>query len=194
MNELNRTYIPRCGDVFLNDSNRVGAKIVKFLQEAPTLWQWLWRQIRGTQDVVRYYHAGMIIDKVDTIEQQWKVQFRETESILSRDIVIYRNNNLTEEDRVKLYARAIADLAKSYDIPQLIGKTLTWLTGIKWFVRFLGALSKEEEICVTRVADWYDGICDFGVQTKHEVTTKVIDEYCFRNPEEWDIVYLNLKE
>ena len=59
------------------------------------------------------------------------------------------------------------------------------------FVRLLGALSKEEEICVTRISEWYDGICEFGVPTNSEITTKIIDEYCKNHPSEWEIIYQN---
>jgi hypothetical protein len=185
-------YNAQCGDIFLCDSDRTGAKIVKFLQQAPTVWQWIWRQIRHTQEPVRYYHAGMILSNEQIIEQQWKVQYGNTQKILSQNIIIYRYKKLSVNDIIfTLIKRTKEDLGKIYDIPQLIGKTLTWLTGIKLFVRLLGGLSKEEEICVTRIGDWYEGICDFGVKTRSEITTKIIDEYCQNHPEEWEIVYQN---
>jgi hypothetical protein len=190
-------YTAQCGDIFLCDSNKTGAKIVKFLQQAPTIWQWIWRQIRHTQEPVRYYHAGMILSDEQMIEQQWKVQYGDTQKILSRKIIIYRYKNNNPKKFSERYfqrvvkSRAEEDLGKIYDIPQLIGKTLTWLTGIKLFVRLLGGLSKEEEICVTRIGDWYEGICNFGVKTRSEITTKIIDEYCQNHPEEWEIVYQN---
>jgi len=198
-------YNAQCGDIFLCDSDKTGPKIIKFLMQAPTLWHWIYRQIRGTQQPVRYYHAGMILSNEQMIEQQWKVQYGETQKILSRNIIIYRYKinddntiyyGITKETRIKqiqdlLRNRAIEDLEKIYDIPQLIGKTLTWLTGIKLFVRLLGGLSKEEEICVTRIGDWYEGICEFGVPTNSEITTKIIDEYCYSHSEEWKIVYKN---
>lgn len=184
-------YNTQCGDIFLCDSDRFGAKMVKFLQQAPTLWQWIWRYFRGKQEPVRYYHAGMILDDKQMIEQQWKVQYGNTSKIFSRDIIIYRKKNLTQDQIAGLRLNSVGDLNKIYDIPQLIGKTLTWLTGIKFFVRLLGGLSTEEEICVTRIGDWYDGLCDFGVPTNSEMTTKIIDEYCLSHPDEWEIVYKN---
>jgi hypothetical protein len=189
-------YKAQCGDIFLCDSDRSGAKVVKFLMTAPTIWHWIYRQIRGTQESVRFYHSGMIISDKQMIEQQWKVQYGETQKILNRKIIIYRNktvSNISQHPfrQMLLYNRATEDLDKTYDILQLIGKTLTWFTGIKLFVRFLGNLSKEQEICVTRIGDWYDGICNFGIKTKHEMTTKIIDEYCQCHPNEWEIVYYN---
>ena len=44
------------------DSNKNGPKIVKFFQTAPTWVHHLWRKIRGTQEVVEYYHVGMFKD------------------------------------------------------------------------------------------------------------------------------------
>jgi len=184
-------YKPQIGDIFLCDSDRLGATIVKFLQQSPTIWQQIWRYFHHTLEPVHYYHAGMIISDTQIIEQQWKVQLADINKIYARKIVIYRKKDLTDIQRHILYDRAYGDLNKIYDIPQLIGKTLTWLTGIKLFVRFLGALSKELEICVTRIGDWYEYICNFGVKTKHEITTKILDEYCQNHPEEWEAVYEN---
>jgi hypothetical protein len=182
----------KTGDIFLIDSDKTGAKIVKFLMTAPTIWQYLWRKFRGTQEPVRYYHAGMVLDKYTVIEQEWKVETDTVSKLVNaKRIIIYRYKNLTEEQTKLLHDRAVEDLGKTYDIPQLIGKTLTWLTGIKWFVRFLGGLSKEEEICITRDGDWFWIFCHFGVKTKHELTTKIVDEYCQNHPEEWEIVYDN---
>ncbi len=181
----------RIGDIFLCDSDRTGAKIVKFLMQSPTVWHQIWRSIRGTLEPVDYYHGGMVISQEQIVEQQWKVQYKSLNKILNRDIIFYRNKLLTQKDLLTISVRATEDIGKTYDIPQIIGKTLTWLTGIKLFTRILGAISKEEEICVTRIGDWYEGICDFGVKTKHEITTKIIDEYCRSHPEEWEVVYLN---
>lgn len=183
-------YKAQCGDIFLCDSSRLGAKIVKFLQQSPTIWHQIWRFFRGKLEKVNYYHAGLVLSDKLIIEQQWKVQYKNTSKILSRKIVIYRKKNLTKKQKDLIKKRAIEDLEKKYDIPQLIGKTLTWLTGIKFFVRLLGALSKEEEICVTRIGDWYKKICNFGVKTQHEITTKIIDDYC-QNNSNWKVVYKN---
>lgn len=182
----------QCSDIFLCNSNRISARIVKFLMQEKTFWHWLYKKIfHKPMNVVRYYHAGMVITKSWIIEQQWKVQIKPIEKILNRNIIFYRYKRLNPFTENIIYKRANEDFGKIYDIPQLIGKSLTWITGIKLFTRLLGALSKEQEICVTRVGDWYWGICNFGVKTKHEITTKVLDEYCQNHPEEWEIVYEN---
>lgn len=182
----------RLGDIFLSDSDRTGAKIVKFFQTAPTVWHYIYRAIRGTQHKVRYYHAGMIIDQMQLIEQQGEVKYANTNKILSRNVIIYRLDSLTQKQKTTLYNRAVHDVGEGYDVPLIIGKTLTWLTGIKWFATILGKLSRNEEICVTRVAKWYNGICNFGVANHHLVTTKIMDEYCLYSPK-WSVVYQNEK-
>ena len=78
-------YISKPGDIFLCDSPRFAATMVKFLMQSPTVWQQIWRFITGKLQPVRYYHAGMIIGN-QMIEQQGKVQFGETDKILGRDI------------------------------------------------------------------------------------------------------------
>jgi hypothetical protein len=184
-------YKAKCGDFFLCDSDKFGPRIVKFLQQAPTLWHWIYRQIKHTQQPVRFYHAGMIISDDQLVEQQWKVQYDDAHKILSRKVIIYRMKYLSEDERWIFKGRAAEDIGKIYDIPQLIGKTLTWLTGVKVFVDVLGAASKEEEICVTRIGDWYEGFCDFGVKNRSELTTKILDNYCSNHPEEWQVIYYN---
>ena len=42
------------GDIFFTDNFRTASKIVKFLMTAPTVWQHIWRAIRGTQEEVRF--------------------------------------------------------------------------------------------------------------------------------------------
>lgn len=184
-------YIPQTGDVFLVNSNKTGAKIVKFLMQSPTVWHQIWRYFRKTLQPVRYYHAGMVLYTSKIIEQNWKVELNDFGDLLSKDIIIYRKKDLGDSNITTLKERANEDLGKIYDIPQIIGKTFTWLTGITLFVDLLGALSKEEEICVTRVSHWYKNICNFGVKDNSEITTKIIDEYCQNHPNEWEIVYEN---
>lgn len=181
----------QAGDIFLCDSDRTGAKIVKFFMTAPTIWQHLWRKITKKQQIVRYYHAGMIITDISMIEQQWKVQFGETPKIMSRRISIYRKKGLTDLQRQEICDRAVEDLGKGYDIVQILGKTLTWLTGIPYFARWFGIITKEQEICVTRVGEWYFPLCKFGVKTQGELTTKIMDEYCASHLDEWELVYTN---
>ncbi len=196
-------YIPKCGDIFLCDSNRTSANIVKFFMTAPTWYQYIWRAIRRTQEEVRYYHAGMIlgetfmietkdgIQKGDMVEQQSKVQLGETEKILSRKIIIYRNKKLTDQQRFDLGEAARTDIGEGYGILSILGKTLTWLTGITLFVDLMHL--GDADICVNRIAYWYwksNGKL-FGVKNFRRTTTETMDKYCLNHPEEWEIVYQN---
>lgn len=180
----------KAGDIFLCDSDKIGARIVKFLMTAPTVWQYLYRAARGKQKKPRYYHAGMILNYEQLIEQQGRVQQDLLQKILSRDVVVYRLKRLDEAKAIKLCIAAQNDVGEGYDLPLIFGKTLTWITGIRWFTDFLGYLSKNEEICVTRVGKWYREICDFGVKDHAELTTLIMDEYCQKNPD-WETVYIH---
>lgn len=174
------------GDIFISDSNKTGAKIVKFLMVSPTIWHWL----IGIRDEVRFYHPGIVIDQYRVIEQQSKVLIRSTEKcIFSRPHIILRNKTLSDKQRKFIITLAKQDLGKGYDILLIFGKLFTWLTGIKWFVRHIE--QKEKEICVTRVAKWYyqaTGIT-FGKKTWNEVTTDDLDDFCtIEDAENWEII------
>jgi hypothetical protein len=182
-------YKAKVGDIFLCDSDRTGAKIVKFFMTASTAWQYIWRAINHTQEEVRYYHAGMILFDNVMIEQQSKVQYGDTQKILSRRITIYRKKSLTLEQQRLLKERAEAQLGQGYGVEDVIAHTITWLTGIRLFTYVIGALSRNSDICVNRVARWYNHIDDFGTN-KYEITTKVMDEYCSFSPD-WQVVYTN---
>lgn len=168
----------RCGDIILTDSNRFGAKCVKFLMTAPTIWQYIWRAMRGTQQEVRFYHVGMCLSSTSAIEQQSRVQIVPIDDILDKDkYIVYRNKFLSSEERDLLHQYATADDGEKYDILLILGKTLTWLTGIRWFTRIFQ--QPEKEFCVTRVAYWYSLIdIGFGRLCWHEVTTDDMDNYC----------------
>jgi hypothetical protein len=183
-------YTPQIGDIFLCDSERFGAKLVKFLQQESTLWIWLYKKIfKKPLNEVLYYHAGMAISTTEIIEQQWAVQKDELDKILTRDIVIFRKKNLTEAQKIILSNRAIEDLGKTYDVALMIGKLLTWLTGIKWFARVVQLSDKE--FCISAVADWYKYIEeDFGLPYKEEITTDILYEYLLKNVE-YKVVYKN---
>jgi hypothetical protein len=184
-------YLAQCGDIFLSDSDRSGAKMVKFLQTAPTVYQYIWRAIRNTQQPVNYYHAGMVLDQTNIVEQQWKFQYGLTAKILPRKVVIYRLRGLTDHDREYLRDKAWSDLGHTYGLALILGKTLTWLTGINWFQQFLGKEFSKTEICVTQVARVYQDNCKFGVKRYQEVTTKIIDEWCSNPLNGWEVVYRN---
>jgi hypothetical protein len=132
----------------------------------------------------------MIWDDKIMIEQQGKVQYGNTQKILSRRITIYRKKNLTDEQRELLRTRSLAQLGQGYGVEDVIAHTIAWLTGIQIVVKLVGELSRNNAICVNRVARWYNHICDFGLNW-YQITTKTMDEYCQKHPEEWEVVYYN---
>ena len=180
------------GDIFLTDDFSIQSKIVKFLMRAPTLWQYLWRALRGTLEEVRFYHAGIVISSTQIIEQQEDVRVRNVDVIFknNKNFVIWRKINLTSLERLRLHAVALSDLNKGYDIILCFGKFIDWILGTKIFARIIQ--EKEKEICVTRVAKWYlNAIGEtFGCKSWHNVTTKIIDEYCLAHPNEWEQVVI----
>jgi hypothetical protein len=182
-------YTPMLGDIFLCDSTRFAAKVVKFLQQESTLWIWLYKKIfKKEMNSVNYYHAGMAISENQIVEQQWKVQKDELDKILTRDVIIFRKNNLTTEQAEMLKKSAEEDMGKTYDIFLMVGKTLTFVTGIKWFAKNIQ--SKDKEFCISAVADWYKKIGEtFGIEAKELITTDIMEEYCLKS-EDWDTVYL----
>lgn len=183
----------KAGDIFFTDNYSVASKIVKFLMVAPTIWQYIWRAIRKTQNEVRFYHAGLILSQDEMIEQQSDVRFGNTEKIFRKEYVIWRNKKLSNLESHMITEIAKLDLGKKYDILLCVGKLFTWLTGIKIFTRVIQ--QREKEICVTRVAKWYQlatGI-NFNCKTWHEVTTDIIDDYCCAHPEEWEQIAVSQK-
>jgi hypothetical protein len=185
---METNYRAQMGDIFLCDSDRPAAKMAKFFMIAPTLWQYLWRKLRHTQQVVNYYHAGMILNDSAMIEQQGVVQYGLTQKILSRKIVIYRKKSLTITQQMQLSAYANSDLGRGYGIALILGKTLSWLTGIIWFQDFIGRETKNQMICINRVCKWYREIDLFGVKSYFDSTTKTVDEFC-ANSHDWEVVY-----
>jgi hypothetical protein len=179
------------GDIFLTDSDKLGPRMVKFFMQAPTFWQWLWRKMRGTQQEVRFYHSGMVVDALQVIEQQDIVEYEEIyDAFLKKDsYIVWRKKNLSLQEADVLVQAAVDDLGQGYDLWLVIGKFLTWITGIALFVRFIQA--KDKEICITRVAHWYKAIgVDFGRKTWHEITTDIVDDYCATHPNEWQQIVI----
>ena len=177
----------KTGDIFLTDSQAGYAIVVKFLMQAPTVWLWLWRKIFGGQNKVRYYHAGMIYDFATLIEQQKIVEKDSVQTLEGKKVIFWRKKHLTVGQATKLQMLSEEDLGKGYDVKLIFGKTLTWLTGIKWFQRKLQSPGKE--ICVTRVAYWYSQIgVTFGQKNYMDCTTDIIDDYCQAHPDEWEEV------
>ena len=182
------------GDIFFTNSNSTASKIVKFLMQSPTIYQQIWRWLRGSLNEVRFYHAGMVLNEKEMIEQDAKVRIRPVEKIFKKEYIIWRKKDLTEQERNKLIEIAMADLGEGYDIVLCIGKLFTWFTGIPLFTRWIQ--QKEKEICVTRVAYWYKEAIgeDFGCKTWHEITTDKIDDYCIVHLKEWKQVIIKLRE
>lgn len=183
--------IVKSGDIYLTDSVRLGPRIVKFLMQEPTIWHQIYHFFANTLNKVDYYHAGLVVSPETCLEQQWKVQAASVKDAIysKQKYVIYRKTNLTTMQFFYLSQIATGEVGKSYDLLLILGKFATWLTGIKWFVRHCQQPNKE--ICVTRVAWWFyrAGICKFGKETWHEITTDIIDDYCKAHPLEWEVVY-----
>lgn len=194
MNNLNDNYNPQVGDVVLSDSNRFGAKCVKFFMQSPTVWHQIYKFIIKKLEKVEYYHVAMILNnglngftnQTEIIEQQKLVRLVDWNP--NRKQIIFRKLNLTKEDKEDLKQEALSDIGQKYDVLNIFGKLLTWLTGIKWFCRYIE--SKNKEICVNRVCKWYWNTTDerFSVLTHSELTTQTLYKYLINN-ENWQIVY-----
>jgi len=190
------------GDIFFNDSTAFYATLVKFLMQSPTVWHWIIGKIQKLfigeanpkfLDEVRFYHAGMIYNDTQVIEQQKKVELETIENtIINRTHVVWRRKGLSQSQRNKLIEIATADIGKGFDVLLIFGKTLTWLTGIKGLTRVIERPTKE--ICVTRVAKWYSLALNekFGKKSWDEVTTDDIDNWCLINPDKWTQVSLEV--
>jgi len=179
----------QAGDIYLVDSDHLGAKFVKFLMIAPTLWQYLWRCLPWfKQNKVIYYHAGICIGDNKVIEQQGKCEYEDVYDAITKKkaYIVFRKKDLTKEQKELLVTRAKSRLGETYDILLILGKTLTWLTGIKWFARHIQ--SKNKEFCVTLVSWIYLPIETFGKATHHEVTTDNIEDFCREHPDKWEII------
>ena len=180
----------RTGDWFLIDSEKTGPKIVKFFMTAPTVWQHLWRKIRGTQEKVLYYHVGMFLSQDEIVEQQAKVIRKPSNKILnsSNRLMIIRLKGLPESVRTALYNFSLLDEGKGYDVLNCFGKFLTWLTGIPLFARYVEW--PKAEICINRVAYWLRYVGEtFGAKKHSELTTHRMYKYIKAHPEKFEIVY-----
>lgn len=181
------TFLP--GDIFFVDSKKTCPKVVKFFQTAPTWYQHLWRKIRGTQEKVLYYHVGMMVDNENIIEQQGKVIERSNKKLMNtnNNLLVVRWKDIDETVGSYLLACARADLGEGYDIVNCFGKFFTWLTGLKFFARYMQL--PNQDICVNRVAYWYRPFCSFGTKTHSELTTHTMWKYVINHPEKFEIIY-----
>ena len=186
----------QAGDIFLVDSDSFAAKMVKFLMTAPTVWHYIYRAIRGTQQKVRFYHAGICVSENYVAEQQSKVEFETVENaILNKPAyVIYRKRGLTDEEMRNLIDAAFNDLGYKYDWLLIISSFLTWFTGIKQFRSYIQL--KNKEFCVTRVGKWYFQVLEetFGVLNWHNLTTDIIDDWCSFYVEDWEVIDSKTKD
>ena len=179
------------GDIFLNDRpNKTGVKIVKFFMTAPTWIHHLWRKIRGTQEIVRFYHPGIVSSNITKVlEQQKYVQYSGIQkTIFDRKHVVYRNNTLTDWDRLDLLNIAVDDLGQGWGIVHALARFATWLTGIKLFVRYISMPTRE--VSAGRVARWYSEALGekFGEKHYRYVTTHTIDKWCRTHPDVWEVI------
>jgi hypothetical protein len=183
-------YKPQVGDIFLNNSDRFASKMVKFLMQSPTIWHQIYRWFFNCLEPVRYYHAGIVIGENEICEQQGKVQKRDLQGILSRDIIFYRKKGLTDLDKQNLLDVINLTVGGGYGISECFAKLLAWLTGIQKLAKMFDM--KNRAICVVRVAEYYK-VCNlenFGVDNVNYITTKVMDEFCSKS-ENWEVVYKN---
>jgi hypothetical protein len=180
-------YIPQLGDIILEDSNKVGPRIVKFFMTAPTVYHHIYRAITRKQEIVDYYHVAMILNETEEIEQQSKVQISEWKK--DHKQIIFRRIDLTLEEQQLLKKEALKDIGQGYDVLNCIGKFLTWLTGIKFFARYVEY--PKAEICINRVSHWYKNALKekFGAVTHSELTTQTIYTYLIQDIK-YKIVYM----
>jgi len=153
----------RMGDIFLVDSNVWYAKLVKFLMRSPTIYHYLVGRLY--QFVARkhaplwllrdsfYYHAGMMLNSTQLIEQQRIVEIDVISSLKNKKYCIVRRIDAKPEQLIRLASFMKADLGKGYDWLLIFGKLLTWLTGVPLFALFMNLPHKE--ICINRVAKAY---------------------------------------
>lgn len=178
----------KTGDIVFTDNFRTASKIVKFLQKEKTIWHHVLKNLLNIPlNGVRFYHVGMILNSTQLIEQQRVVEKDDIPKRFAKSYIVYRKKNLTEEDKIALYNVAMDDLGEGYGILECIGKTLTWLTGIKKFTKWLDL--KDKEICINRVAYWYKEALGetFGEDNYNYLTTDKMDEY-LQKSKEWRII------
>ena len=182
------------GDGFLIDSDKTGARIVKFFQTAPTIFQHLWRKLRGTQETVLYYHAGLfgyVNGELKIIEQQSKVVVKDANKVLntSNRLFIFRRKDISDAQRRSIVEDALADVGLGYDVLNCFGKFLTWLTGIPLFAEYVEL--PDVEICINRMAKNYlDGIGEtFGARKHSSLTTHLVYKYIKAHQEKFEIIF-----
>lgn len=184
------------GDIFLTNDYSTASKVVRFLMTAPTIYHHILWKITGRIERERpnFYHAGMVLNEKEIIEQGRVVQIKPIDRIFRKDYVIWRKRKLSNDDKNALIFFATGDLGEGYGVLECFGKFLTWITGIKWFCKWFNA--KNRAICVVKVCEWFwhSFITDFGVDNANYMTSKIIYDYWKAHPEEGTIIEEKITE
>lgn len=179
------------GDFALVDSKKFCPKVVKYLMRSPTIWHDLFRMIIGKLEEPLHYHALMLLSSDSIIEQQSSVQVKSSKKLLNtnNNLFIFRIKNMNPVERNYLCSVAMNDLQEGYDIVNCIGKFLSWITGIKFFARYMQL--PNQDVCINRIAYWALKALGetFGAKTHSELTTWSLYKYVIAHPEKFEIVY-----
>lgn len=194
-------YTLQVGDISLYPPRNIGGKIVTYLMRSPTLLQDLLYIVAGLIDKSfkpvnsPYYHVTMAVptdeNPLRVAEQEKKVQYVNWNK--DRQQIIFRRKDLTNQDKFLLNQAAADDLGKGYDILNILGKTLTWLTGIGFFAETFH--TKGRAICDSRVTKWIRGVIneDWGGVSDNSMTTLIMYEWLLNN-NNYEIVYIKIEE
>lgn len=187
----------RPGDIIFEDSDRTGAKIVKFLMTAPNVWIHIWRAIKGTQEKVEYYHPTLVVPEGKMIEQQWKVQVTSNENINKKKYIVFRPHPKKIFDSafndeyfvIWLINNAEKEIGQKWGVLHtLFGRFPTWLTGIPYFARYVKL--PNEEVSAGRVARWL--YLTYGEKFGHvrytEATTHTMVKWMLAHPEYYEVI------
>lgn len=178
----------QAGDIIFEDSDRLGAKIVKFLMTAPSIWHHIYRAIKGIQETVEYYHPTLVISETRMIEQQLKVQITYSDNINHKKYIVFRPK-ISQDQRDHLIEIAYSDIDQKWGIVHtLFGRFPTWLTGIPYFARYIKL--PNEEVSAGRVAKWlYESFGEtFGHVRYTEASTHTMVKWMLAHPEIYEVV------
>ena len=179
------------GDFALVDSKKFCPKFVKYLMRSPTIWHDFFRMITGKLENPLHYHALMFLNKDSIIEQQKYVQINSSKKLLNtnNNLFIFRLKGLSSIERNYLCKVAMEDLQEGYDILNCLGKFLSWVTGIKFFARYIQL--PNQDVCINRIAYWIRKAFNitFGAKTHSELTTWSFYKYVIAHPEKFEIIY-----
>lgn len=181
------------GDIIFEDSEKTGAKIVKYFMRSPSLWHDLYRIITKKVKKCEYYHPLMILNgnTNEYIEQQFRVQKGQESALLApeRHILVARKVGLSRSDKNRLQAIAEGNIGALWGILESVGKFLTFLTSIPYFARYLRW--PNHHVSAVRVCQWlYETYGEtFGMKTYGENTTKTMVDFIRSHPKQWQIIY-----